>query len=364
MALKSQLLRGDAKLEAAAASHPAHITPGARGEHVRRIQRALNLLENAGLDPDGVYGQATADAVLDYKQKRQIINRSYQTQADNIVGVFTVVALDAELAAQEDSANGVPLVGLSSFGACDEQVPAEAAGKGGPSDIQPADPKTIAAVLLLVAKVRTVIKAARFQLSLADPFVRTNEKLTIPGGLFQAPARHSISLLINVFSMDKHKNPRPGFDNIRRVFSNMDVALNRTFETNPLIAPVLFVPNTHKSAEKDLAYTTAGGAFKSSRVKIKGIGEPADRIYVCNGLINEQELVQVSVLIHELAHFVSGQPLKISHENGVPRQGLFLKGSKDKLDKIPPEAKLRSAEHYAFFAMGAGFRQILPPETK
>src|SRR3979409_2081101 len=46
---------------------------------------------------------------------------------------------------------------------------------------------------------------------------RSNEKLTVPTGLFQAQARQSIRLLINVFSMDKLKNPRPGFDNITRV---------------------------------------------------------------------------------------------------------------------------------------------------
>ncbi len=114
---------------------------------------------------------------------------------------------------------------------------------------------------------------------------------------------------------------------------------------------------------EDLAYTTAGGAFASPKLKIQEIGEPADRIYVCNSLIKKIELVQISTLIHELAHFVSGQPLKISHENGVPKQGDMLQGDKEALDKIPPEAKLRSAEHYALFAMVAGFRSLTTPST-
>jgi peptidoglycan hydrolase-like protein with peptidoglycan-binding domain len=357
MALNSQLFRGDARLEAAAVSNPAHIAPGARGEHVRKIQRALNLLENAGLEPDGTYGQATADAVLAYKEERGIINQSYETQADNIVGIMTMTALDADMAANEGSANGVPLVSRSPIGACDEQAPAEAKAGSGASDLQPADPVTVAAIAKLVVKVRLVITAARFQLTVAGPFVRANEKLTVPRDPFQAPARQALNLLINVFSMDKHKNPRPGFDNIRRVFGNMDVALNRSFETAPLIAPVLFVPNTHKSMEKDLAYTTAGGAFKSSKIKIKGLGVPADRIYVCDSITKETDLANISTLVHELAHFVSGQPLKISHENGVPRQGLMLR-DRTAFDKITPEAKLRSAEHYAFFAMAAGFRRV------
>jgi peptidoglycan hydrolase-like protein with peptidoglycan-binding domain len=105
MALQSQLFRGDPKLEAAAVSDPAHIVPGAMGEHVRKIQQALIQLEGAAIDPDGVYGPATAAAVLAYKQKRNIVNRSYQTQADNIVGKMTIAALDKEMLKKEGEAN-------------------------------------------------------------------------------------------------------------------------------------------------------------------------------------------------------------------------------------------------------------------
>ena len=149
---------------------------------------------------------------------------------------------------------------------------------GGTSDLQPADLATVAAVGNLVATVRLVITAARFHLAAAGRFVRINEKLTVPTGPFEAPARQSIKLLINIFSLDKHKNPRPGFDNIRRAFNNMDVALNRTFETDPLIAPVLFVPNRFISMEENFAYTSVGGAFKSSKERFKNLPVPANRI--------------------------------------------------------------------------------------
>lgn len=49
---------------------------------------------------------STANAVLNYKQKRSIINLSYQTQADNIVGKMTVGALDRELRDKEDVSPG------------------------------------------------------------------------------------------------------------------------------------------------------------------------------------------------------------------------------------------------------------------
>src|SRR5262249_24819612 len=97
MALQSQLFRGDPKLEAAAVSDPAHILPGARGPPVAKTQGALNALEDAGLDEDGAYGPATAAAVLAYKRQRDIVNRSYQTQADNIVGKMTIAAMDKEM---------------------------------------------------------------------------------------------------------------------------------------------------------------------------------------------------------------------------------------------------------------------------
>jgi peptidoglycan hydrolase-like protein with peptidoglycan-binding domain len=103
MALQSQLFRGDPQLEAAAVSDAAHITQGAAGDHVRKIQLALIRLDGAAIDADGIYGPVTAAAVLAYKQKRNIINRSYQTQADNIVGIMTMAALDQEMLQKEQA---------------------------------------------------------------------------------------------------------------------------------------------------------------------------------------------------------------------------------------------------------------------
>jgi hypothetical protein len=45
-----------------------------------------------------------AAAVLAYKKKRNIINWSYQQQADNIVGKMTIAALDAEMWVKEKAA--------------------------------------------------------------------------------------------------------------------------------------------------------------------------------------------------------------------------------------------------------------------
>lgn len=101
MALRSQLFAGDPKLEAAAISDPAHIQQGAVGEHVRKIQTALIRLDGATIAADGKFGPATAAAVLAFKKKRDIVNRTYQSQADSIVGKMTMAALDEEMADAE-----------------------------------------------------------------------------------------------------------------------------------------------------------------------------------------------------------------------------------------------------------------------
>jgi hypothetical protein len=108
MSLQSQLFRGDPKLEAAAVSDPAHIVPGAVGEHVGKIQQALIRLDGAVIDElelaEARYGQSTADAVLAYKTKRGIINWAYQNKPDEIVGKMTTTRLDREMADAETSA--------------------------------------------------------------------------------------------------------------------------------------------------------------------------------------------------------------------------------------------------------------------
>jgi len=113
MGLKSKLftIPFDAKLEACLVSDPDHITPGSKGEHVRKIQIALNQLSNGKLFlvMDGDYGPKTALAVKSYKNapSRRIL-QSWQTTADDIVGQRTIKSLDDEMDVLE---NELPLFG-------------------------------------------------------------------------------------------------------------------------------------------------------------------------------------------------------------------------------------------------------------
>jgi peptidoglycan hydrolase-like protein with peptidoglycan-binding domain len=115
MSLSSQLFQGDPALEAAANTDPGHIMRGVRGDYVKKIQTALNMLDNANLVVDGIYGQATANAVLKYKTKRDIVNRRYQASADDIVRKMTMARLDEELKAQEQppTSERIKLIPLS-----------------------------------------------------------------------------------------------------------------------------------------------------------------------------------------------------------------------------------------------------------
>lgn len=93
-----------ARLERCLLNDADHITPGSRGEHVRKIQIALNRLskgpgrENFNLKEDGDYGPVTAAAVKAYKNapSRKIL-QPWQRTADDIVGKRTIKSIDDEM---------------------------------------------------------------------------------------------------------------------------------------------------------------------------------------------------------------------------------------------------------------------------
>jgi len=101
MPLVSLLLRDEPLLQACLVADTAHVVPGASGRHVGLIQKVLLVLEKAPISAaelrSALYGPTTTAAVLDYKRKRNIVNRAYQTTADNIVGKMTIAQMDNEL---------------------------------------------------------------------------------------------------------------------------------------------------------------------------------------------------------------------------------------------------------------------------
>lgn len=92
------------RLERCVLNDSDHITPGSHGDHVKKIQTALNRLsegpgrENFRLKVDGWYGPNTASAVKAYKNapSRKIL-QPWQKSADDIVGKRTIKSLDDEM---------------------------------------------------------------------------------------------------------------------------------------------------------------------------------------------------------------------------------------------------------------------------
>jgi hypothetical protein len=115
MSLRSELYKGDPRLEACLTHDSAHVLSGATGDHVWKIQMALILLDDLHIDSAELaakrYGPSTAAAVLAFKRERNIINRSYQTRADDIVGKMTIAALDKEMVQWEQQ---TPMIALKS----------------------------------------------------------------------------------------------------------------------------------------------------------------------------------------------------------------------------------------------------------
>jgi hypothetical protein len=105
MPLVSRFFSGNTRLQECSRTHARHVTPGETGGHVALIQNALIMLDNASIDGSELdnarYGPSTAKAVLAYKTKYDIVNRSYQQAADDIVGIMTIDRLDKQMAALE-----------------------------------------------------------------------------------------------------------------------------------------------------------------------------------------------------------------------------------------------------------------------
>ena len=116
MPLRSELFSDSRELQACLVSDASHVVPGARGDHVARIQSALVRLRVLEADDAraeaGHYGPRTTEAVLTYKRAFKIINRSYQNSADNVVGRMTIASLDQAIFVLDGGGTGRRLVGF------------------------------------------------------------------------------------------------------------------------------------------------------------------------------------------------------------------------------------------------------------
>ena len=121
------------------------IRMGARGDYVRQVQTCLNSVNNAGLNPDGIFGQLTQNAVINYQ-------RANGLSADGIIGPISWEHLMSRCAGQAISAARFPqrktdgsLITESSAATDETTIPVSTAGgrtadAGNPSET-PATPE-------------------------------------------------------------------------------------------------------------------------------------------------------------------------------------------------------------------------------
>lgn len=178
MGLSSKHFSGNAALEACLVKDSTHILQGARGRHVGKIQEALAILDGALIASaeaiDETYGVTTAAAVLAYKKARNIINRSYQQQADNIVGKMTIDSLDKGMLSAERSRKHFPCHQPVIGGAARTQV--QALNGGLQRDGQQQLPAKTLAILIQLVRVKGKLGRHAFELAI-ELVPRANELL-------------------------------------------------------------------------------------------------------------------------------------------------------------------------------------------
>jgi len=353
MPLHSKLFHGDPKLEACLIHDSAHVTQGAIGKHVAKIQFALATLDNLGIaQPDlstETYGASTADAVLAYKTKRQIINRSYQTRPDSIVGKMTIAALDKEMFSREHQPSLCerclmnrqggeiePAVLTTGAGhaSLNFALPAVQAGQ-----LQVGQPVTPSALAL------TSVPLALFWTNLgAISEIETLKVLKFVSDLEKDPklAFPSVFDAINThFHLDRDPTHlRRNLRRLRQVFGLIRTVLNQ--------APKFFRsgPNLPKSIFADAPM----GGFQFP-------GTPSNHITFRQGFLNCGPNCRAAMIVHECAHFVGGLSV-INHfatEFPVPQgapQDLGVRAGRNYQQLHTGEA-LRNASSYAAYAIHA-----------
>ena len=186
MPLQSDLFRDDAALQACLVKDTAHVVKGARGQHVAKIQSALGIIEGALIDSDelanSVYGPSTASEVLAYKRKRDIVNRTYQQRADDIVGKMTIASLDREILEGEQRPSPKSCQEpVKTGGAAGVAVRSQSRRNLVGDAPQPQQFPAILSVLFQLVRIRGKLGAQSFAI-VAETLRRANE-LTVPLGM-------------------------------------------------------------------------------------------------------------------------------------------------------------------------------------
>jgi hypothetical protein len=270
MNLKSRIFKGDPVFEACLVRDSAHIVPGAVGKHVSKIHTALFLLGNLDIDDrerkGRVYGSSTVKAVLAYKEKRKIINRSYEDHVDPIVGKMTIAWLDKEMFSWENN----------------------------PEDIRKRP--EIRKVYETLPEALNLVRSARVRLFA----IRGSYGSTSSLPFFQSERK----VVEWNWKAQRAPNPVAHLDRILGVYDRMNETL--FMASRPGNTFQLFLPSKGVPGEPgDPAYTTLGGYYYGPDEMDPITDEYKRAIYITPEFTNK--VFAASILIHELAHYCGGK---------------------------------------------------------
>lgn len=326
MSLQSNLFKGDQALEACLVRDSAHLMLHARGEAVHKVQRAVLVLGKRGIENgelEGlVYGHSTAAAVLDYKQRKKIINRKYQDKADDIVGKMTIAALDQGLV---ERPKNDPLTN-----------PGESARIQ-----QVLDRERLGAVLMIQTTLKSLSEVLdAFKLADVNPEAAAGllfvNRFTVEGldryfAVNQANYKTWLPKIIANFQGYQTKSIRLSID---QAPADYDFLLRHALMRGP--DGKLFLPLGKITGDTPMAFSSGNprGMFFTPRYRELDPAMPL----VFSGLFH---MTLRGIQIHEMGHFYFG------FADGSPK------------GKRPGEC-LRLAASYDFLARAATFRRLTP----
>jgi hypothetical protein len=318
-ALEHPLFKDNTRLQSCLHHDKDHVQFGDVGDFVFAIQMALMTVDRLAIDPVEVqgrsFGDSTRKAVVKYKDKRKIINFSYEQGVDPIVGKMTIERLDDDLLGRKHTSN--PLT-------------------------DPGEPARIAAVLNRErpAVTRIVDRSIALLRELRDAIARRNEE---PGTLLQFEAKNPLVMdalrrfcgmsfredsgvvedLLQQYEAFKFKLPNLASDQKAIDFSNFLIRFPANVEVTP-DGP------TFPPAISD----APNGMFFTPRYRDVDSTEPP----LFRGMVPAiLELMQ----LHEMGHFYFG------FADGDPRGKSFA-------------VSKRFAQTYEFFSKQAVFHLMAP----
>jgi len=293
-----------------------------RIDDVRKVQNALNRIlgtdggtQEAPLNPDGICGHHTIEAILRFQEVQ--------------FGKGGHIA-DGTIEKNAPTVNRLNELFLENT----------------------VDPARLPSLNNFIERAQRAVGAALANITLALPFLNLSNRSSL--GTFNRVDR--LRLLNRHFALDSQTNPGLALDQIRQIYNLMRAAFlvktdfNFGGTTGVGGSGIFVLDPTPRNARGggSTAYTFAGGFHQPNVFSREFDGLRHDSIYICAGYDSAFDERKVRVILHELAHFV-GSP---HAGDEVDDHGYGL-ADDPKMKALSPRKKVHNADTYANFALEA-----------